>query len=598
MVSKIKKFFKRPDKAISGGDLDKKLLLSLQKKKIPTFKQLLHLPKVLNPKEAQAVRIFSAIIFLSLIILIGNLYFSRFTPVPETGGEYTEGLVGAPRYINPIYSSANDVDADMASLIYSGLMKYDSNLQLVPDLAKEYEVSSDALTYTFYLKDNVKWHDGTDFNAEDIVFTIEMIQNPIYKSPLAYSFQNVQAERVEDYVVKFILKEPYAPFLSVLTTGILPEHIWSNINPTNAFLTDLNLQPIGTGIYKFDSFIKDRYGNIQKYTLKTNNQYYSDLPFIDTINFKFYPDFSSATVALNSKEIEGISFLPVYYEQQVKSLKNLALHEFYLPQYSAIFFNESNNSILKDVNVRKALAYAINRDQIAADTLMGKSRVINSPILPEAVGYNPDIEKYNYDLRKASDILEEQGWKFEEVEGEGQKFRKKGDTVLKITLTTVDQEEFVEIAEAIKKDWETMGIKTNLQIVSGNDIIGSFIRPRAYEALLYSIIVGSDPDPYPFWHSSQRQDPGLNLANYYNREADKVIEEARKTLDYQKRAEKYNHFQNILVQDLPAIFLFNPAYTYATSDKIKGIELQRIFKPSDRFTDIEKWYIKTKRVLQ
>lgn len=598
MTNRIKKIFKRPGGAMNGSDLDKKLLLSLQKKKFPTFKQLLHLPKVLNPKEAQVVRFLSAILFLSLIILIGNLYFSKFTPVPETGGEYTEGLIGSPRYINPIYATANDVDADLSRLIFSGLMKYDSNLQLVPDLAKDYEVSSDALTYTFYLKDNIKWHDGMEFNADDVVFTIEMIQKPIYKSPLAYSFQNVQVERVEDYVVKFILLEPYAPFLSVLTTGILPEHLWANIDPTNAFLTDLNLQPVGTGPYKFDSYVKDRYGNIQKYILITNDQYHSDLPFIDNLNFKFYPDFSSATFALNSKEIEGISFLPVYYEQQVKSLKNLELHEFYLPQYSAIFFNESNNSILKNTDTRKALAYAINRTQIAADTLMGKSRVINSPILPEAVGYNPDIEKYNYDLRKASDLLEENGWKFEEVEGEGQKYRKKGDTLLKITLTTVDQEEFIEIAEAIKKDWETMGIKTELQIVSGNDIIDAFIRPRTYEALLYSIIIGSDPDPYPFWHSSQRQDPGLNLANYYNREADKVIEEARQTLDSQKRAEKYNHFQNILVQDIPAIFLFNPAYTYATSDKIKGIELQRIFKPSDRFTEVEKWYIKTKRVLQ
>jgi len=594
----VKKILQKIKSNKNGTNYDKKLLLGLQKKKIPSLKQLAHLPKVLNPKESLALKTFTTILVISILIIIGGFYLSKFTPTPQTGGEYTEGLIGIPHYINPIYASSNDVDADISRLVFSGLLKYDSGLNIVTDLAKDYEISGDALTYTFYLNENIKWHDGTDFDADDVVFTIKTIQDPSYKSPAAYSFLHVEVEKVEDYVVKFTLQEPYAAFLSIMTIGILPEHVWSYISPSNALLTDLNLQPIGTGPYKFDFYEKDRHGNIQKYTLANNDLYYSDLPYIEKINFKFYPDFESAVIALKSKEVQGISYLPIYYEERLKSSKNLDYHEFFLPQYSAVFFNDAENKLLESDNIRKALTYSLDRDMIANEVLKGKARVINSPILPGFVGYNQDIEKNPFNKQEARELLEEINWVYADTDEGKSQFRQKGDNELSITLTTVDQEEFIKIAEEIKKAWELIGVKTELQIVSGNDIINIFINPRNYEALLYSVIVGSDPDPYPFWHSSQREAPGLNLANYYNKQADKVIEEARKTIDPEKRAEKYNHFQNILIKDLPAIFMFNPTWTYVTTNKIKGITIQSIFKPSDRFIEAEKWYIKTKRTLQ
>ena len=609
MVNKIKKIFQKENAqrsrtsgstdrpALAGSELDKKLILSLKKKSLPSLKQILHLPKVLTPKELLAVKIFGLLIIVSALILTGQFFFGRVSSVPVAGGEYEEGLIGAPAYINPLYSLANDVDADISRLVFSGLLKYDSSLNLAPDLAESYEISPDNLTYTFHLKKNVKWHDGSDFNADDVVSTISLFQNPAYKSPLARSFQNVKIERVDDYTIKFKLPEAYAPFLSVLTVGIMPENIWSSIDPSNALLTELNLQPVGTGPYKFDSYLKDRQGNIQEYVLAKNDGYYGQKPYIDKISFKFYPDFQSATAALKGKDIEGISFLPISLEKELGSQNNLKIYNFFLPQYSAIFFNQSNNDSLKDISVRKALAYAIDREKITREILNGKARIIDSPILPDSIGYNPNIDKYGFDRQKAIQTLGEGKWIYTEENGVKSKYRMKDKKELQITLTTVDQPEYVKIAEQIKSEWEAIGVKTDLQIAPGDSIRKDYIDARNYQALLYSVIAGADLDPYPFWHSSQRQAPGLNLSMYYNKAVDGLIEEARKTTDLQKRAEKYAQFQADLSKDLPAIFLFNPQYAYAVTDKIKGINMQKINVPSDRFANIENWYIKTKTKL-
>lgn len=609
MVNKIKKFFHKENTrrgrtaaqadqpALAGSELDKKLVLSLEKKRFPSLKQLLHLPKVLSPKELLTVRIFGSLIIVSAFVLLGQFFFGRVSSVPVAGGEYKEGLVGAPVYINPLYSLANDVDADIARLVFSGLLKYDSDLNLKPDLAESYEISADNLTYTFHLKKNIKWHDGSDFKADDVVFTVSLFQNSSYKSPLARSFQNVKVEKIDDYTVKFTLTEAFAPFLSALTFGIVPENIWSNIDSSNALLTELNLQPVGTGPYKFDSYSKDRQGNIQEYTLVKNNDYYNQKPYIDKIIFKFYPDFQSAFSALKSKDIEGISYIPTYLEKEAGEQNGLNLYNFYLPQYSAIFFNQTNNDSLKDINVRKALAYAIEREKITDEILNGKARIIDSPILPDTIGYNSSIDKYNFDRQKAMQILEEGKWVYTEENGIKSKYRMKDKKELQVTLTTVDQPEYVKIAELIKSEWETIGVKTDLQTIPGQSIKNDYIDSRNYQALLYSVIAGSDPDPYPFWHSSQRQAPGLNLSMYYNKTIDGIIEDARKTNDLQKRSEKYAQFQVDLTKDLPAIFLFNPQYIYAVSDKIKGINMQKINVPSDRFAGIENWYIKTKTKL-
>jgi len=223
--------------------------------------------------------------------------------------------------------------------------------------------------------------------------------------------------------------------------------------------------------------------------------------------------------------------------------------------------------------------------------LQNQGQAIDGPILPGFLGYNPEITKYEYNPEKAVEILASDGWKLDEEE----EILKKEDQELVLILTTVEQTEKIQAATLITEYWNNLGIKTQLQIVSKENIENDIINPRNYQLLLYGEIIGYDPDLFPFWHSSQREHPGVNLANYVNRKADLLLEDARKTNDQTVRSEKYQEFQNILLEDLPAIFLYSPTYTYPVNTKIQGIEINRIAKPYDRFINLADWYLKTKK---
>lgn len=571
------------------ADFDKKLVFSLSKSRFPTFGQLKYLPKYLGKTERRLLAGLILVCLASLIFIGVNLFLSKMEIVPAYGGEYVEGLVGGPQYVNPVLSLTNDVDMDLSRLIFSGLFKYNEKMELVADLAEKYEISEDKKIYTVYLKDNLLWHDGEKITASDIVFTVLNIQDTLYKSPLYQSFRGVAVEKVDDRTVRFKLNEAYAPFLGMLTFGILPEHLWYNIPAQSANLAEYNIKPVGSGPFQFKSLTKDKNGNIKVYTLERNEKFYGKKPFLDKIIFKFYADFPSLLDAFRNKNIEGIGFLPKEYRDslQGKKIKEYLLD---LPQYTAIFFDQKNNEALKDLLVRQALAESINKQELVEEIFGQDAGVIDSPILPGYVGYSSEIKKNIFDEAGAKALLDKAGWKF--VDG---LVRKKDDKVLKIVLTTVDRPEYLSAAEKIKSSWVALGVEVELKTVSAAELQREVVRPRAYEALMVSTIVGFDPDPFPFWHSSQVEDPGLNLAQYANRNADKLIEEARQTDNPEERAKKYIEFQNIMAEDVPAVFLYSPRYTYFVDELIRGIDLSRISVPSDRFAGVPNWYKETGR---
>ena len=466
-------------------ELDQKIIGQIRGSKFPNWKQFKRLPKALSSQESLLMKILIGLILICLIFLFYTNYLQKLVSVPKSGGEFSEGLIGSPLYINPILAQSYiDADLDLSNLIFSGLLKYDEKLELVPDLAVKYEISDDQKTYTFYLKNNIKWHDGEKFNASDIVFTIAKIQDPDFKSPLYQSFIGVKAEKVDDDVVKFTLSEPYAGFLNLMTVGIIPQHLWSDIPSINARLAIYNQKPIGTGPYKFKSFVKEKSGVIKIYTLEKNKDYYDKVPYIDKIIFKFYPDYESAIEALNNKEIQNLSFLPKEYLKKFATKREANLYNFDLSEYTAVFFNQKNNEFLKDKNVREALSYAIDKSKIIDDVLQNQGQIIDGPILPGYLGYNYQIKKYPFDQRKALEILSNDGWT---AQGE---FLKKKDQELKITLTTVEQTENIKTAELIKEFWTSIGVNVDLQIIPKDNIEKEIINPRNYQALLYGEIVG------------------------------------------------------------------------------------------------------------
>jgi len=588
----------------SSENLAKKQVLHLTTtRRFPSWKQWKRLPQVLNVTEKKILQGTLSVAVLSFLTLTGWLIINHRTEMPAVGGEYTEGLIGSPQFINPIYASANDVDSDLTRLIYSGLFRWDQNQGLVPDLTESYTISEDQKTYTVKIRDGVKWHNGDPVRSSDVIFTIQSIQNPAYHSPLAVSFRGVTASEVDELTIQFVLEEPFAPFLSSLVVGILPSSLWSEISPKNAPLASLNLSPTGCGPYKFEKYTIEKSGEIKSYTLVRNPNYFNEPAKIEHLTFKFYNDAQSLVSALQNQNIEGASFVPTYLIEEVKKNKSLNILHPSMPQAVALFFNQDTPSLLKDENIKNALVLAINKEEILDDVLNGNGTVIDSPILPDGIGFNPDVSKIEQDTAAALALIDKTSYTQTSPDG----FRAKKTTAtengetkdsfeeLTITLTTVNQPLFISTAEMIAAQAKLAGIKIQIQTTEPSLLYEEVIKPRAYQILLTATQYGIDPDPYPFWHSSQIKDPGLNLSLYSNRKVDDLLEKARVTNNLDERAAAYKDFQDLIVDDLPAVFLFQPTYTYAISSKIKNVSLQSIKSPTDRFQNITGWYIKTKQ---
>lgn len=559
--------------------------------------------RVLSKKELWLIRLSLFLILISGAYLGFDYYLKNTETIPSFGGEYIEGMVGQqPRFINPILAQSNDIDSDLSNIIYSSLLKLDSKGNLINDLAESYEISPDNLSYTFHIKQGVKWHDeedlkaknieAKDLNADDIIYTIQTIQNPDFNSALRANWTGIRTEKIDDYTIKFILKNSYSPFLNNLTFGVLPKHLWEFIGANNFLLAERNLKPIGSGPYKFSQFEKDKAGKINSIELIANNEYYSEKPFIEKLIFKFFSKQEDAINAFNRKEIKGISYLSPENKEKVADLNGSNLYRLKIPRYFAIFFNQAKSKALSDKTVRMALAYAIDKNRLIEEVLKGEGGLSDSPIPPQLLGYNPDIKIYDYAAEHAKNTLEAAGW----IDSDGDGVREKGDIKIEFTLITHEQPEFSKTAELIRQMWKEIGANVQIKTVQTSELRESYIKPREYEAVLFAEILNYDPDPFAFWHSSQKKESGLNLSLYDNAEVDKLLEEARQETDNDIRAEKYKKFQELIAEDIPAIFLFSPNYLYLQNKSIRGVELENIIIPSDRFNGIGKWYVRTERV--
>ncbi len=635
--SKFKKLDNNHNNEKNQIELDKKLVFSLAKSRIPNLKQLKYIKRFLSKKEFWILYICFSVVAVSLIFSGIRFYCKHLQVVPVRGGTYIEGLIGLPKYINPLYANISDVDSDIGQLIYSSLFKRGKDGELIRDLVESYEVSKDNKIYTFTIRQDVKWHDSNFLTIDDIIFTFNTIKDSKYKSPLRPGFIGVEIEKVDNRGFKFILSNPYAAFLELLTFGIMPIDLWYQISPESASLAELNLKPIGSGPYKFDTFIKDKQGNIKEYNLVINENYYGQLPYIDNVSYRFFSGFEEAVSALNDNIIEGISYLPQEFKKEVLTPNTLNFHKLYIPQLTVIFFNQQASPGLADRLVRQALTLAINRQKIVNEILAGDAYIVDGPILPNSFAYYQDITKYRYNITEANQLLEKAGWlsaditeeeiaeaasfiealtdEQENESGEGDaldpeqekikqeaalklklgvgQWRKKGDNYLIIKLSTVERNENEQIITAIKNFWESVGVKTELEILPANQMQLEIIKPRNFEALFYGQVVGADPDPYAFWHSSQIGENGLNIANFSNKEADQLLEDARLISDPGQRQEKYWRFQEILVEELPVIFMYSPTYTYVQNKKINNFSVNNILYPYDRFANINEWYIET-----
>lgn len=548
--------------------------------------------KTLSDKERKVIVVLLALSIAGAIWAVVIYVNSHTQLIPTEGGTYREGIVGQPRYITPVLAKTNDVDMGLTNLIYSGLMKLDENGELTGDLAESVDVSSDGKVYTAHLRKNIKWHDGEPFTANDVVYTIQTIQNPDTKSPASPNFQGVTVQKVDDLTVTFALDTPYAPFMYNLTSGIIPEHVWSQVEAKNISLAEQNLKPIGTGPFEFKKLKKSSLGEVREYNLKKFEDYHGQRPYLDGINFTFYDQNEDLVRAFRSRKVDGMSFVPTDLVEDVAKMGGTTVYRVNIPQYFAVFFNQTKNPILADKVVRTALDLATDRDKLIKEALNGEGIRIDTPIPPGFLGYVENLGKVDFNLEKAKQNLEEAGWK----DSDGDGIREKDGKKLEFTLVTTDYDDYVKTAEILVDTWKQIGVKVNLDSKTVGTVQVEAIRPREYDALLYGEVLLADPDPYPFWHSTQTRDPGLNLALFKDRDSDKLLETARKTTDNDARRETYRQFQERLIEQVPAIFLYSPLYSYALHNNVHGTMLKAIPLPAYRFSTISTWHVKTKRI--
>lgn len=679
-----------PLKNSPGENLDNLQEQSGVRKKrvrLPSFYQWTELPSVLSKVEKILFSVFILGFFASLIFLLNSFYTAHTHIVPARGGEIVEGIVGSPRFINPVYSEANDPDRDLVELIFSGLLQYNSADKLVRDLAADFPIEEvEGTVFVVDLKENVVWHDGKPFGADDVIFTVQTLQDPKYKSPIRANWVGVEVEKISDFRVRFTLAEPYAPFLERLTVKIMPAHIWKDITPENFALSVFNLQPVGTGPYKFVSLSREKTGAIKEIVLAANKQHHKKPPFIESIILRFFETGDTLAQEATGGNLNAFSLGAPNHISNTQTASFVS-YSFSFPRYFALFFNlnpPEKQEVVTNRNIRKALTLITDKEAIQSQLLGEYGRVVSSPLLPEIFGFQLPENVQSKDPEAALKLLEDEDYMKREdgklvkippqISGEFQSRLKEGSQgtevtnlqtclttdpevypegqvtglfgpltkravikfqekyaeevltpsgltsgtgvvgpstraklneicfeqsqepiLLQITITTVDQFPLKETAQLLAEQWEEFGIQVEVLTYAPTEIERDVIKPRAYETLLFGEILGKIPDLFPFWHSSQIKDPGLNLSSLENDDADKLLERARKETDPQERTEIHEQLQEILLQETPAIFLYDINYTYFVSNEVKEIQEQVISDPSKRFSGITEWYMKTKR---
>lgn len=653
----------------------------------PSRKQWGQLFKVLSKKERTGFFILFCLATASFLFLNLNFYFKNTMEMPAFGGKFREGVVGQPRLINPLYLSTQDADRDIVELLFSGIMKYNEEGKLVNDLAKTVEIGEQGKTFDVFLKENILWHDGEELTAQDVVFTVNLIQNPEYQSPLRIKWAGVTVEAIAENEVRFKLPKQYAGFLETLTLKIIPKHIFENIPPKNLPWTLVSQNYlIGSGPFKFKRLVQDKSGFIKKLILERNENSYSEKPLLNEISFIFFQEEKGLLKAADLGDIDGFTLNdPLSFGRNKRN--NFKPYLLSLPRYFAVFFNSKKDGLLNDKKLKEALALAVDKEEIIREVFGNRGQAVNSPILPKFFGFsepsaplvfnkagaetaletlgfklNPQTQKrekttaqeptfsfkrnlasgsQNEDVKELQkclakfpeiypeaevsgyfgaktkeavirfqekyykDILEPAGLK----KGTGDVksltreklnqicFERKTETaILQFTLTTCDTFPLVEIANVLKKNWKDAGIEIEIKKVSLADLQTNVLAKKDFEALLFGEALGAIPDPFPFWHSSQKDYPGLNVASYASKEADKLLEKAREAEKEEERKDNLEKFQEILTADLPAVFLARPDYPYFLSSNVKGYNVKKIIEPAKRFSTIEQWYIETKRV--
>lgn len=551
-------------------------------RKLPLIHDVVGYVRGLPPGDQLIASILGAFVVLSLLAGLFGLERTFLVVEPAYGGTFTEGAVGHPRFVNPLIA-LSDTDRDLVRLAYAGLMGTNGDGSLEPVLAESYSVSEDGKVYTFILRSGITFSDGTPVTAEDVVYTVEKAKDPGLKSPELANWAGVITEAVDARTIRFTLPRAYAPFLQETTLGILPARIWRDVTNAEFPFSPRMTTPVGAGPFMVDRVTRNNDGVITGYTLKSFKEYALGRPYLDNISFVFVDEESDLEIALKNAHVDsgyGIA-------------REGALTAPYARTFGA-FFNADQNPAFNEPEVRRALSLVIDRNKITVDILGGYATAIMGPMPPGSGIENTPVPILESRIQAAADVLTSAGWKYDE---EARMWdHAKVEAELRVTLRTSNVPELKLVAQQVQEDWASLGVPTSLELFEPGDLTQSVIRPRDYEALLFGMVVGRDRDLFAFWSSSERSDPGLNIALYANSTVDALLERARTQSDSETRLKDLATLEQQIAGDYPAAFTHAPDFVYAAPKGIKGIELPQIASPSDRFANVAHWYRYTQEV--
>ena len=506
---------------------------------------------------------------------------------PTTGGIYTEGILGDFTNSNPLYATSQ-VDESVSKLLFASLFKYNDRNQLVGDLASGYEVDTSGKIYTVHLRPNLVWHDGEPLTAQDVVFTYKMIQNPDALSVLNQGWQGITVTAPDASTVVFTLPNSLGSFPYNMTNGIIPEHILKDVDPgemrSNSFNTT---EPVGSGPFKWKAIEvtgdtpETRQAQI---ALDAFKQYHGGEPKLSSFVVHTFHDSDQMKLSFKNQELTGANFTDT--PDDLIAQKGVLSNNFMLSAADMVFF-KSGSPVLSDLAVRKALVQGVNVPAII-DSLGYVTHPVRGPLLMGQVGYDPKLVQAGFDAVSAQNILDAAGWKLND-----KGTRVKNGVALRFTLYAQDMSESRLVTSQLQSAWHSIGVRAEVKLESSEDLQRS-ISSHQYDALLYGVSIGVDPDVFVYWHSSQNdaRSSGLNFSEYKNKVADTGLEAGRTRIDPQLRAIKYKPFLQSWQADVPALGLYQPRYLYLTHGKVYGLNEHVLNSNSDRYDNVENWEIR------
>ncbi|MFN7253518.1 MAG: peptide-binding protein [Anaerobacillus sp.] len=501
------------------------------------------------------------------------------TGEPKQGGSIVLGSSGEPVIFNDYYNQ-DSASADVTDLVFAGLMRSNENLEMVPHIAVDQpEISEDGLVWTYKLRDDVKFHDGTQLTAHDVVFSFEIPVHPDYTGPRASTFDKLEkVEALDDYTVQFTLSEPDAQWAITAGYAILPKHLLEDV--AIADLEDYreyNIDnPVGAGPFKFVSWTPG-----QNLVVEAFEEYFEGRPYLDKVTWRFAADANALVLLLETGDVDHI-VAPASELVTIENYDHVNVSSTLALRYDYIGWN-LQNPLFQDKKVRQALTHAIDRQEITETILEGRAEVAHAPVSPLSWAYNDNVPKFEFNPERAKELLAEAGWEPGAdgiLQKDGQKF---SFTVLSNDGNTTRR----DIGIIMQQYLGQVGIEVKAEQMEWGAFLDKINPPNYdFDAVVLAWGLALDPDPTAIWHSKEIEN-GLNNISFSNEEVDRISDLNRTILDQTERAKELAKVWEILAEEQPYTFLYYPQQHLAMNKNIKGF----VHHPRVTFYRVNEWYL-------